>query len=91
MKHFSPHLEILPAPQRALWNELSEYPENSCSALDLDQMEQGISFLKGANVIQRDKNKSSVIVDRAGQVKVSFFHRWSKCARRPRTTSTSTR
>jgi hypothetical protein len=24
MNHFSPHLEILPAPQRALWNELSE-------------------------------------------------------------------
>jgi hypothetical protein len=23
MNHFSPHLEILPAPQRALWNELS--------------------------------------------------------------------
>ena len=24
MSRFSPHLEILPAPQRALWNELSE-------------------------------------------------------------------
>ena len=31
MNHFSPHLEILPAPQRALWNELPKYPENSCS------------------------------------------------------------
>jgi hypothetical protein len=97
MKHFSPHLEILPAPQRALWNELSEVSREfvlyggtalalhlahrqsidfdlfgSC-ALDLDQMEQGISFLKGANVIQRDKNTLSVIVDRAGPVKVSFF------------------
>jgi hypothetical protein len=95
--HFSPHLEILPAPQRALWNELSEVSRefvlyggtalalhlahrNSADfdlfgsrALDLAQIEQGISFLKGANIIQRDKNTLSVIVDRGGPVKVSFF------------------
>jgi len=42
-------------------------------ALDLAQIEQGISFLKGANIIQRDKNTLSAIVDRGGPVKVSFF------------------
>jgi hypothetical protein len=97
MKHFSPHLEILPAPQRVLWNELSEVSgefvlyggtalalhlahRNSLDfdlfgsrALDLSQIEQGISFLKGANIIQRDKNTLSAIVDRGGPVKVSFF------------------
>ncbi len=97
MKHFSPHLEILPAPQRALWNELSEVSREfvlyggtalalhlahrksvdfdlfGSRALDLAQIEQGISFLKGANIIQRDKNTLSAIVDRGGPVKVSFF------------------
>ncbi len=97
MKHFSPHLEILPASQRALWKELSEVAgefvlyggtalalhlahRNSLDfdlfgsrALDLSQIEQGISFLKGANIIQRDKNTLSAIVDRGGPVKVSFF------------------
>jgi hypothetical protein len=42
-------------------------------ALDLSQIEQGISFLKGANIIQREKNTLSAIVDRDGPVKVSFF------------------
>jgi len=42
-------------------------------ALDLSQIEQGISFLKGANIIQREKNTLSAIVDRGGPVKVSFF------------------
>jgi hypothetical protein len=97
MSHFSPHLEILPAPQRALWNELSEVSREFVlyggtalalhlahrqsadfdlfgrRALDLAQIEQGISFLKGANIIQRDKNTLSAIVDRGGPVKVSFF------------------
>lgn len=41
--------------------------------LDLSRIEQGISFLKGANIIQRDKNTLSAIVDRGGPVKVSFF------------------
>ena len=42
-------------------------------SLDLYQIEQGISFLKGANIIQREKNTLSAIVDRDGPVKVSFF------------------
>lgn len=40
---------------------------------DLSELEQGISFLKGANIIQRDKNTMSAIVDRRGLVKASFF------------------
>ena len=96
-RHFSPHLEILPAPQKALWSELSEVSRefvlyrgtalalqlahrNSLDfdlfgshALNLPQIEQGISFLKGADIIQRDRNTLSAIVDRGGPVKVSFF------------------
>jgi hypothetical protein len=97
MNHFSPHLEFLAAPQRAVWNELAEVSREfvlyggtalalhlahrksvdfdlfGSRALDLAQIEQGISFLKGANIIQRDKNTLSAIVDRGGPVKVSFF------------------
>src|SRR5271155_1283218 len=97
MNHFSPHLEILPAPQRALWRELSEVSREFVlyggtalalhlahrssvdfglfgrSGLDLTEIEQGVFFLKGANIIQRDKNTLSAIVDRGGPVKVSFF------------------
>src|SRR6266403_298861 len=98
MNHFSPHLEILPAPQRALWNELSEVSREFVlyggtalalhlahrksvdffdlfgnRALDLAQIERRISFMKGANIIQRDRNTLSAIVDRGGPVKVSFF------------------
>lgn len=42
-------------------------------ALDIPKIEQEISFLKGANIIQREKNTFSAIVDRGGPVKVSFF------------------
>jgi hypothetical protein len=42
-------------------------------AIDVAALESGISFLKGAAVIQRDKNTLSAIVERGGPVKVSFF------------------
>lgn len=42
-------------------------------ALEQPALETGISFLAGAKVIQRDTNTLSVIVDRGGPVKVSFF------------------
>jgi hypothetical protein len=42
-------------------------------ALDISKIEQDVSFLKGANIIQREKNTLSAIVDRGGPVKVSFF------------------
>ena len=41
--------------------------------LDLSQIERDIPFLKGANIIQRETNTLSAIVDRDGPVKVSFF------------------
>lgn len=41
--------------------------------LDISKVEQGLSFLKGANIIQREKNTLSAIVERDGPVKVSFF------------------
>jgi hypothetical protein len=97
MTHFSPHLEILPLPQRKLWNELSELPSefvlyggtalalhlghrNSIDfdffgsrSIDVSQIERDTSFLKGANIIRRDMNTLSAIVDRDGPVQVSFF------------------
>jgi len=41
--------------------------------LDVSRIEREISFLKGANIIQRDKNTLSAIVDRGGPIQVSFF------------------
>ncbi len=41
--------------------------------LNLPQLEAGVEFLVGANVIQREKNTLSVVIDRGGPVKVSFF------------------
>lgn len=41
--------------------------------LEISKIEQGISFLNGANIIQREKNTLSAIVERGGPVKVSFF------------------
>ncbi|HKT74601.1 MAG TPA: nucleotidyl transferase AbiEii/AbiGii toxin family protein [Steroidobacteraceae bacterium] len=42
-------------------------------ALDISKIEQEVPFLKGANIVQREKNTLSAIVDRGGPVKVSFF------------------
>jgi hypothetical protein len=41
--------------------------------LNLPQLESEIPFLAGANIIQREKNTLSAIVERGGPVKVSFF------------------
>jgi hypothetical protein len=41
--------------------------------LNLAALESEISFLKGARVIQREKNTLSAIVERGDSVKVSFF------------------
>lgn len=97
MSQFSPHLEILPPPQIALWRELSHVPPNFVlyggtalalhlghrnsvdfdffgnRTLDPSQLEREIPFLRGSNIIQRETNTLSAIVDRNGPVKVSFF------------------
>ncbi len=41
--------------------------------LDLPALESEIPFLAGAQVIQRERNTLSAIIDRDGPVKVSFF------------------
>ena len=98
MSHFlTPHLEVLPSPQRRLWDELRQVPEEftlyggTALALrlghrqsvdfdffgsrDLDPMKfsDTIAFLKDAQVVQREKNTYSAMVDREGPVRVSFF------------------
>ena len=42
-------------------------------AFDASKIQQEIPFLKGANIIEREKNTLSAVVDRSGPVKVSFF------------------
>lgn len=42
-------------------------------AFDASKLESHIEFLAGARAVQREKNTLTVIVDRGGRVKVSFF------------------
>jgi hypothetical protein len=42
-------------------------------ALDVDALQSRIPFLAGADIIQREKNTLSAVVDRGAPVKVSFF------------------
>jgi hypothetical protein len=58
MNEFHPHLEILPTAQMRLWHELSSVPDQ---------------FVLYGNIIQREKNTLSAIVERGDPVKVSFF------------------
>jgi hypothetical protein len=41
--------------------------------MDLEALERNIPFLSGAQIIQREKNTLTAIVDRGDPVKVSFF------------------
>lgn len=94
---FSPRLDILPEPQRRLWDELRELPPEfvlyggtaialhlghresvdfdffSNKSLDPTQLTLAIPFLAGATVTQREPNTLSCIINRGGQVKLSFF------------------
>jgi Nucleotidyl transferase AbiEii toxin, Type IV TA system len=94
---FSPHAEILPAPQQRLWPELSSIPHEfvlyggtalalqlghrtsidfdffGSKSFDESSFELGVGLLAGAKITQRDKNTLSVILDRDGPIKVSFF------------------
>jgi hypothetical protein len=91
------HLDILPTPQRQLWDELVQIPDHfvlygetaialqlghrqsvdfdffSNRPLDDMSLTLGIKMLKGATVTQREPNTLSVIIDRSGPVKLSFF------------------
>ena len=94
---FSPRLDILPPPQRRLWDELREVPPEFVlyggtaialhfghrqsvdfdffgnRPLDPTKLSLAIPFLATATVVQREPNTLSCIVDRSGQVMVSFF------------------
>jgi hypothetical protein len=41
--------------------------------MDLEALERNIPFLSGAQIIQRERNTLTAIVDRGDPVKVSFF------------------
>ena len=92
MQEFSPHLEILPAAQRRLWNEFSAVPEEFVlyggtavalriahrhsidfdffgnRALDPSALETDVPFLRGAKIVQRERNTLSAVVERDGDV-----------------------
>jgi hypothetical protein len=94
---FTPRLEVLPAPQRRLWDELVETPKDfvlyggTALALRLghrssedfdffssqpfapDVLQRAIPYLMGAETSQSQANTLTMIVDRCGPVKVSFF------------------
>jgi Nucleotidyl transferase AbiEii toxin, Type IV TA system len=94
---FTPRLEVLPAPQRRLWDELTQTPKDfvlyggTALALRLghrssedfdffssrsfapDALQRAIPYLIGAETSQSEANTLTVIVDRSGPVKVSFF------------------
>jgi hypothetical protein len=71
MNHFSPHLEILPAPQRALWNELSEVSREfvlyggTALALHLAHRESVDFDLFGSRALDLAGIKASVVQVRA--------------------------
>lgn len=48
-------------------------PRSHCTFIDVAALESGLSFLAGAEIIQREKNTLTAIVDRGAPVKVSFF------------------
>jgi hypothetical protein len=94
---FTPRLELLPAPQRRLWDELVETPKEfvlyggtalalrlghrssedfdffSSRAFVPDALQRAVPYLVGAETSQSEANTLTVIVDRSGPVKVSFF------------------
>jgi predicted nucleotidyltransferase component of viral defense system len=93
----APKLEILPRPQRRLWSELKNTPQEfvlyggTALALRLghrtsedfdffsnepflpEALQKAIGYLDGAEIRQVEENTLTVIVDRDGPVKVSFF------------------
>jgi hypothetical protein len=94
---FTPRLEVLPPPQRRLWDELVETPKDfilyggtalalrlghrSSEGFDFfssrpfapDALQREIPYLIGAETSQSQANTLTVILDRSGPVKVSFF------------------
>ena len=93
----TPHLDILPPPQRRLWDELTEVPAEfvlyggtaialhlghresidfdffGTEAFDPARLVERIPFMADATITQREANTLTGIVDRGGDVKMSFF------------------
>jgi hypothetical protein len=94
---FTPRLDVLPAPQRRLWGELSAIPPEFVLyggtavalhlghrvSVDFDFFRLGrfdpfrlmddIPLLDRAEIVQTDEGTLSVVIDRDGPVKLSFF------------------
>jgi hypothetical protein len=94
---FWPKLEILPAPQRRLWSELSETPAEFTlyggtaialhlghrQSIDFDffgwrafaplDLAGSLSFLNGGTALQSEPNTLTMMIERGGPVRVSFF------------------
>lgn len=97
MSGFEPHLHILPAPQRRLWQELRQVPGHfvlyggtaaalwfghrqsadfdffSASAFTPENLLAQIPLLTGGTPLQSEPNTLTLLVEREGEVKVSFF------------------
>jgi hypothetical protein len=97
MTHFLPRLDILPLPQRVVWDELIEIPVDftlyggTAIALHLGHRQSvyfdffgwrkfapldfadELALLKGGTVLQSEPNTLTVLIDRGGPVKLSFF------------------
>ncbi|MFY9826261.1 MAG: nucleotidyl transferase AbiEii/AbiGii toxin family protein [Thermoanaerobaculia bacterium] len=93
----TPRLNILPASQRRLWDELAAIPAGfvlyggtalalrlahrasedfdffSNQAFQPDDLERQVPFLAGTQRLQSAPNTLTALVERDGQVKVSFF------------------
>lgn len=94
---FTPRLDILPAPQSRLWDELGaisagfvlyggtalalrlghraseDFDFFSNQGFQPDDLERLVSFLEGTQRLQSSPNTLTSLVERDGQVKVSFF------------------
>jgi hypothetical protein len=97
MTPFSPKLDVLPLPQRMVWAELAEIPQEFTlyggtaialhlghrQSIDFDffgwnpfaplDLAASLSFLKGGTVLQSEPNTLTMLIDRNGPVKISFF------------------
>jgi hypothetical protein len=96
-RDFSPRLDILPPPQRQMWDDLVAVPAQftlyggtalalhlghrqsddfdffSAEAFTPARLVSQVPFLAAAKIVQQEPNTLSVIVDRGGPVKLSFF------------------
>jgi Nucleotidyl transferase AbiEii toxin, Type IV TA system len=97
VRTFTPHLDLLPEPQRLLWPEFGRIPRDfvlyggtavvlrlghrtsldfdlfSSEPLNVDALYRTLPFLVNSTPLQRETDALTVLVERHGSVKVSFF------------------